>query len=557
MINQLRDHKEISSSPMNFILRVFALVAFFSSTTILSAQQKGIPVIFKGDTLFNIQSNIGAFSAQQRAEMVKENIQQLAKLPLVEFDSIFVERNISGVNIIHREKIVASVTESDAQLEKVSAEVLAEDHRSKIRQALIDDFNDHSIGNLGKDIGLFILALIVFLLVFWAVNKVFDYFRRNLKTLKHNVFFQSNRFVQVFQLITPETERGILLFTLRMLRITTLILFLYFYLPFMFSQISYTRGFGEKLMGYILKPIRFLGESFSTFLPKLLFIIIIVVAVRYLIRGLGYFAQQVRTERIKFDGFFPDWAFPTFNLVRVLIIIFTLVIIFPYLPGAGSDAFQGISVFIGLLLSLGSAGAISNVISGVILTYMRPFRVGDRVKINDIMGDVMSKNLLITKVKTLKNEEITIPNATLLGGGIVNYTALAAEHGLVLHTTITIGYDVPWKQIHTLLITAAKQTNLIEKSPEPFVLQKSLDDWYVAYEVNAYTKVSHKVPKIYSDLHANIQDVFNAAGVEIMSSHYLALRDGNQVTVPKDYLSKEYQSPGFRVERMDEEKGEE
>ena len=186
--------------------------------------------------------------------------------------------------------------------------------------------------------------------------------------------------------------------------------------------------------------------------------------------------KQVRTERIKFNGFYPDWAFPTFNLFRVLIIIFTLVIIFPYLPGSGSDAFQGVSVFVGLLLSLGSAGIISNVISGVILTYMRPFKAGDRVKINEVTGDVISKNLLVTRVKSLKNEEITIPNATLLGGGVVNYTSLAEKHGLVLHTTVTIGYDVPWKQVHDLLTTAALKTALVEKQPEPFVLQKCLDE---------------------------------------------------------------------------------
>lgn len=533
---------------MNNQLRILLFLFFAGWSTILMAQNEAAPVTFRGDTLYSIQNKLGAFSPQQRAEMVRQNIRQMAKLPIGEFDSLRVVVFPSTTDIVYKKKVIASVTPADATSSGKEMTALATEELGIIRQALIDDYNDTSIGNLSQDFGLFILALIGFIIVFTLVNKLFDYFRRNLKTLQHNVFFRNNRLIKFFDLISPETERGVLLFFLRMLRFTTLGLFLYFYLPFMFSQISYTRGFGEQLMEYVLQPVRFLASSFTTFLPNLLFIGIIILAVRYLISGLGYLANEVKTEKLKIGGFFPDWAFPTFNLFRVFIIIFTLVIIFPYLPGSGSDAFQGVSVFVGLLLSLGSAGVISNVISGVILTYMRPFKVGDRVKINEVTGDVVSKNLLVTRIKTLKNEEITIPNATLMGGGVVNYSTIAVEQGLVLHTTITIGYDVPWKQVHQLLETAALRTEFIEKEPKPFVLQKSLDDWYVAYEVNAYTKVPHKMSKIYSDLHANIQDVFNEAGLEIMSSHYMALRDGNQMAVPKDYLSKEYQSPPFRVD---------
>lgn len=513
-----------------------------------NASQIAYPVIFRGDTLYSIQNNIGAFSAEQRASAAQKNIQQLAKLPLIAFDSLELINHTASSDVVYQFKVITSVIAEDATAVNTTMEFLAMQYKTDIRQALIDDFNDTSIGKVGRDIAFFLLALLVFLLVFTAVNRTFDYFRRNLRQLQRNIFFRDNRLLKFFSAITPETERNLLLFLLRMLRFTTLGTFLYFYLPFLFSQISYTRGFGEQLMGYVLRPLQFLATSFVSFLPNFLFITIIILAVRYLIKGLSYLTQQVRTERIKLNGFFPDWATPTFNLFRVLIIIFTLVIIFPYLPGSGSDAFQGISVFIGLLLSLGSAGIISNVLSGVILTYMRPFKVGDRVKINDATGDVISKNLLVTRLKTLKNEEITIPNGSLLGSGVVNYSALAEEQGLILHTGITIGYDTPWQQVHELLISAAIRTELIEKEPTPFVLQKSLDDWYVAYELNVYTKESHKTSKIYSDLHANIQDVFNEAGLEIMSSHYMAVRDGNTMAVPSNYLPNDYKTPTVRVD---------
>ncbi len=533
--------KSISIHKMPKFLFLFFLVGLCITPQLTQAQdslsvrkptrESPAPVVFENDTLFYIQQKIGAFSAMKRANLVRENIKKLAKLQLSEFDSLQVLTYSNSADLVYKEQIIATVTENDALLESKTVEQVANEHLEIIKSALIADYNNVSIGNLLKDIAFFLLTILGFYLIFRGVNKVFDYFRRNLKDLQKRVYGQK-KFSKLFSLISPTTQLSILLVILRGLRISVIAIFIYLYLPFMFSQISYTRGFGEKLLEYVLSPLRFIFHSFGGFLPNLLFIIVIISVVRYALGGLKNFASQVKSEQIKFEGFYADWALPTFNLFRALIIIFTLVILFPYLPGAGSDAFQGVSVFIGLLLSLGSAGAISNVISGVILTYMRPFKMGDRVKINDVTGDIISRNLLVTKVKTLKNEEITIPNASLLGNGIVNYTTLASAEGIILHTTITIGYDVPWVQVHKLMIEAARRTQLVEAEPEPFVLQKSLDDWYVAYELNCFTHESHKMPRIYSELHSHIQDVFNESEVEIMSSHYMAIRDGNAVAMP-------------------------
>ncbi len=532
-----------------YLNRYHLLLLFLLYTNLLHAQPNSpAPVIFEGDTLFLIENRIGAFSAKQRADLVQTNIKQLAKLPLAQFDSLTVEVSSNNADVLYRDKVITTVSIADTIGTGQSLEAVAQEHLQVIRAALIKDYSDFSFGTLAKDIGFFLLALLVFTLVFSVVNRVFNFLRRNLKSLQDTAFFRKNKLAVLFKLITPETEMGILLFSLRMLRYTALLVFFYFYLPFLFSQLSFTRGFGETLLGYIFQPLQFLLSSVISFLPNLLFIIIIIVAVSYLLRGLKHIARQVREEKIAIQGFFPDWATPTFNLFRVLIIAFTLVVLFPYLPGAGTDAFQGVSVFIGLLLSLGSAGIISNVISGVILIYMRPFKLGDYVNINSTTGSVMSRNLLVTKIRTNKNEEITIPNSILLSGGIVNYTAIGQAQGLIIHTSITIGYDVPWAQVHELLIEAATRTKDVEAEPVPFVLQKSLQDWYVEYELNAHTKLIRQLPKIYSELHAHIQDVFNEAGLEIMSSHYMALRDGNTMAVPTSYLQKEYQTPSFKVE---------
>lgn len=186
-------------------------------------------------------------------------------------------------------------------------------------------------------------------------------------------------------------------------------------------------------------------------------------------------------------------------------------------------------------------------VAGLIITYMRPFRIGDRIKIADVVGDVVERTMLITRIRTSKNEIITIPNSSVLSGNTINYSSEAQDRGLILHTTVTIGYDVPWKDIHQALVDAALLTEMILAEPQPFVLQTSLDDYYVAYQINAYTREATRQGHIYSQLHQNIQNVCNERGIEILSPHYRAQRDGNETTIPKDYRAKDYKPPGFNV----------
>jgi small-conductance mechanosensitive channel len=232
----------------------------------------------------------------------------------------------------------------------------------------------------------------------------------------------------------------------------------------------------------------------------------------------------------------------------MMVIALTIIVIFPYLPGSKSPAFQGISIFVGVLLSLGSSSAVANAIAGIILTYMRSFLIGDWVKIGDTTGEVVEKNILVTRILTPKNEVITIPNATVMGGSVMNYTHEAKNAGVIFHTTVTIGYDAPWKMVNRLLLDAAMATENVLGDPQPFVLQTALNDFYVSYELNAYTDVPRRMQFIYSELHQNIQDKFNEAGVEICSPHFSSLRDGNTIAIPQQYIADDYKAPGFRVD---------
>jgi small-conductance mechanosensitive channel len=332
--------------------------------------------------------------------------------------------------------------------------------------------------------------------------------------------------VQSFEIISADRLTNALKWTVQKTKIIVYLILLYLFIPIFFSYFPGTRYFVLGYLDYFIAPIRAIFRGILDFIPNLIFIAITIYVMRYVLRLLRLIFSEVKTGRVVFTGFHKDWAEPTFKLSRFLLIMFTIVLISPYMPGFGSPAFQGISIFFGILLSLGSTAAIANVVAGAALTYMRPFKVGDRVKIADTVGDVMEKTLLITRIRTIKNVEVTIPNSMVLGSHMINFSALAQESRLIIHTSVTIGYDVPWRQVHELLLAAARATQGVLPEPPPFVLQTSLNDFSVAYELNVYTAEPQLLLVIQSGLHQNIQDAFNEAGVEIMSPAYAAVRDG-------------------------------
>ncbi len=295
------------------------------------------------------------------------------------------------------------------------------------------------------------------------------------------------------------------------------------------------KGLLETIVALALEPTRVALAAVVGYLPSLFYIAVIVVLTYYGLRIVRMVFSAVAQSTIRIPGFYADWAIPTYNLLRVLVAAFAVILIWPYLPNSGSDAFKGVAAFLGLLLTFGSAGAVSNVVGGVVLIYMRPFQIGDRVRISDTMGDVVERGMLVTRIRTPKKVEITIPNSMVLGSHIVNYSTTAREGGVILHTTVTIGYDAPWTKVHEVMKEAARRTDGVLDTPAPFVLQTALGDYAVSYEINAYTAVPEQMTGIYSALHQNLQDTFAEAGIEIMSPAYHALRDGNPSTIPSPH----------------------
>jgi small-conductance mechanosensitive channel len=358
-----------------------------------------------------------------------------------------------------------------------------------------------------------------------------------IKSIKFRTIeiFSADRAVEVLSLLT------------KVFRVFLIVVLLYLYFTIIFSLFTFTSNWSAKLMNYLFEPVRLIADSILDFLPNLFFIVVIIFVFYYLIKAVKFFFKEIEKGTLEFENFHKDWAAPTYKIIRFMLIVLSVIIIFPYLPGSDSPFFRGISIFFGVLFSLGSTSAIANIVSGVVITYMRPFKIGDRVKIADTMGDVIEKTLLVTRVRTNKNIDITIPNAMVLGSHIVNYSSSSLEKGLILNTTVTIGYDVPWQKVHKALIKAAEETTDILKDHKPFVLQTSLNDFHVSYELNAFTDKPNHMAEVYSNLHSKIQDKFYEEGIEIMSPSYSSIRDGNKIAIPDENLPKNYEAPPFKL----------
>jgi small-conductance mechanosensitive channel len=540
-------------------VRCFTLTVFVATLTgVLAcqpepAQKETNPVRqaaveVNGKTLFTVQGVL-SFPAEARAAAISRRIHELSKDVLFKPESMSIADSENTTDIMAGDLIVMSVTDQDARLAQKSRDDLAGDYAQRIRSALIALRKQYSLKSILLGALYAGIATLVLILIFRILGGAF---RRVYKTLEswRGTRIRSLR-IQNFELLPANRITDIAVGVAKLLRFAIAVIVLYFYASLVLGFFPWTRGYAQVLVGYILSPLRFVGAAVVAYLPNLFFIAVIIVVAFYLIKFIRIIFTELERGTIGFPGFYPEWAAPTYKIVRFMVIALTLIILFPYLPGAKSPAFRGVSIFLGVLFSLGSTSAIANVVAGVILTYMRAFKIGDRVKIADTMGDVIEKTLLVTRIRTIKNVDITIANAMVLGTHIINFSSSAEGEGLILHTTVTIGFDAPWRTVHQLLIDAALATESILKKPAPFIFQTALDDFYVHYELNAYTDQPRRMAGIYSDLHANIQDKFNTAGVEIMSPHFSSVRDGNRTAIPDDYLPKGYRAPAFRLGVLD------
>jgi len=489
------------------------------------------PVAPFRDTLFFIRTGIGSFTAADRAKSVTERIRNFNKeFGNFKADSmtVFVEAGMAC--IVYQDLIIMTVSEEDAILMKKTPLVLARDYEKIIKTAIVQHAKKtYWVNILWRGLlALFIAGAQYFLIK--IINRIFRKFSAKIEKLKGTKI--KAIYIKSFKVMGEESAIKFIHFLLKILRYLIIFLMLYITVLLLFSIFPATKNIATALFGYVWKPLKVMLLSIAGFIPDLIRIILIVVIFRYIIKGLRFITEGISKERLKIKGFYPDWAHPTFNIVRILLYAFMFVLIFPLLPGSSTRIFQGVSVFIGVILSLGSTSVINNIMSGLVLTYMRPFKVGDRIKIGDIEGNVMEKTPFVVRIRTPKNEEVTIPNSGIMAAQTFNYSESARSLNLILYTEITFGYETPWRQVHELLLNVAKQTPDVLETPKPYILQTALNDFYVQYQLNVYVIDADKMPQIYSALRQNIQDVFREAGIELLSPHYQAIRDGNKTAIP-------------------------
>jgi small-conductance mechanosensitive channel len=491
----------------------------------------GYSVVLGEQTLFSI-TEIQGHSAQDRAKTSSERLKEIAEDVSIPIDSITVSDYKNPLTVISAgNKLILTILDEDARAEGKTRQELAAERSQELSTAIEKYREKRSLKRRLMGILYALIATLVLIAVLYFFYKL--YHRGEARI---GAWLSSKKVrigIQSFEVVRAERIRMILTFGLKIIRLFIFLGIFYVYVNLLMSLFPRTEAFGNKLFDYTFGSLKTVGLAIWAKIPGLIVLAIIVLITLYVLKLMRLFSVEVEKGAITFKGFYPEWAKPTYKICRLLVIAFAAVMAFPYIPGSDSIAFKGVSIFIGVLFSLGSTSFIANILAGYSLTFRRVFRVGDRVKIADFTGDVVEMRLNVTHLKTIKNEEISVPNSLIVNSHVVNYSSLAREKGLILHTKVTIGYDVPWRQVHALLLMAAEKTPGLLREPAPFVLQKSLDDFYITYELNAYTNTPLAMPQIYSDLHKNIQDAFNEYGVQIMSPSYRFDPDRPKV-VPKD-----------------------
>jgi small-conductance mechanosensitive channel len=475
------------------------------------------PVVIDGVTIFQVRGS-SAFPAGERAAAIAQRIRSLARDRSFEAESLGIREGEIGTELVAAGQRVMVVTEADAAQEGSTrlqvATLIADRVRSTIRSFREARSREALLAAGLQSLAATAIAALALLAARWFWRRLDAFAERRFKTHLHKLEQHS------FQLVSAEGLWAALRGTLRVGRTLTVLMICFIYLELVLSRFPWTRPLALHLVDYVVAPLQAMGAALAAKVPDLVFLAILILVFRYLLGLLRLFFDAVGRGRITFENFEAAWAEPTYKITRLAVIAFGLVVAYPYIPGSGSAAFKGVSLFIGVVFSLGSSSAISNLIAGLLLTYRRAFRLGDRVRIGEVMGDVIETRLQVTHIRTAKNEEVVVPNSLILNSHVVNYSSLAASRGLILHTTVGIGYETPWRQVEAMLLIAAGRTPGLLADPPPFVLHKELGDFCVTYELNVYCDNPHAMMSLYTALHRNILDVFNEHGVQIMTPAY-------------------------------------
>jgi len=474
-------------------------------------------VVIDGRPIVSVRG-VAGLSAQQRADAIEERILALARDPDFDTASLHIVEADNYSQIYAGDLLLFAILDADAALEQMDRRSLAVVELRFLREAIAQYREARQPGRIMQGVkvtaAVTVALLLAIVLVAWLSRRIAA--RATARWMPRVLAIQ----MPGLHVLSGPQLWVSLAAAARGLRFLFVALLVFVWLDAILRQFPATRPFGEQLADHLLEPLRKMGRSFVDELPSLLFLLVLYFVVRFVLRVLRLYFATIETGTVRLRGFDSQWSVPTYRLVRIGVVAFALVVAYPYIPGSGSEAFKGLSIFAGVLLSIGSSAFIANYVAGYSLIYRKLFAVGDRVRIGEVIGEVMETRVQVTRIRTPKNEEVILPNSMILQSVVTNYSNYARERGLILHTTVGIGYEVPWRQVEGMLLTAAESTEGVLENPAPFVRQRSLGDFAANYELNAYVASADDMIGRYDELHANIQDVFNEHGVQIMTPAY-------------------------------------
>lgn len=477
------------------------------------------PVKLDGETLFWVRG-ISAYPAEKRAAVIAGRIEAVAKDRGFDPQKLRLNETQFASQVMAGHLMIVTFYDEDARVEGVERQSLARACLTRMQEAMQEYRQQRQPKVLIRHALYGLAAALALFLVLLGGWKIVERARRGLeRRFKHRI-----REVGIQQLKVLSAERlwAVLITILNLAAAAAGLAATYLALAYILSLFPWTRAAGYHLSEFVLDPLSVIGQKVVSAIPDLIFLLLLGVITHYLLKFIRLIFNSIEIGGIRLSNFDPSWAKPTYRLVRVFVIAFALVIAFPYIPGSSTQAFKGVSLFIGLVFSLGSTSLIGNLVSGYSLTYRKAFKPGDRVKIGAYVGDVQDSRLLVTYLQTPKNEIIAVPNSSIVNSEVINYSSLAKQDGLILHTTVGIGYETPWRQVEAMLLEAAARTPGLLREPKPFVRETLLRSFDVEYELNAYCNDAQQIEFLYPALHRNILDLFNEYQVQIMTPAYVA-----------------------------------
>ena len=475
------------------------------------------PVEMDGTVLMRVRG-VSSFPAAERARLVRERLVAVAADPAISPDALRVVDSGGVTRIMAGEQLIIGLVDADASLEQVQRDELAVAHLARLRQAIVGYRELRSVGALRRDFVNAVVATVVLaaavVLIWWFWRWLDGVLTRRLQARIHAVEIQS------FELMRADRIWVAFRGALFVFRTVAFLLVALVYVHTLLAQFPWTRGLSQNMLAFALGPLEVIGTSAVGNIPSLVFLTILFFVFRLILRLIRLFFHGVERSTIVLSGFEPDWAQPTYNIVRIAVVAFGVIVAYPYIPGRTPPRSGGSRCSLASCSPSGPLRQISNIIAGYMLIYRRAFKVGDRIRVGNAFGEVIETRLQVTHLRSIKNEELIVPNSQILASEVLNYSSLARTRGLILHTEVGIGYETPWRQVEAMLLLAAKRTQGLASDPPPFVLHKKLGDFAVTYELNVFCNDVPRMQRLYTELHRNILDVFNEYNVQIMTPAY-------------------------------------